>query len=394
MAGPGLHENRLPDSFVFPTPQRFPIERADQLMAGMLYSVGGEWYLLWELRGMGGNGIVFLAAPVVSSCRMKLFDPRLLSWLPSERGVYRFLSKDVLEAFKALVARPPLHILKVLRIDRGDPNYEAAAARMDKEGRILSQFSHPSVPSFIAADSEPFPLLVVEFFPGMTVGHILASTGKTPFSTTPGRLAWRVITELTISLADVAQLFHRTGIVLRDLSPSQLILQARGGGRYSLCVVDLGMAREYGEDTTATGAAGLTATFGIESVGFTPAFAAPEVVYAPELVGPATDVFSLGRLIYAASEGMAALAHISGIAFKDEVRRPLRPCTHPSLELELRNMLNDLVDERIRHPDLKNPSGMCTPDPRRRPSLDDVVKVMRTIENYRIVAEAKRRSRT
>jgi serine/threonine protein kinase len=93
--------------------------------------------------------------------------------------------------------------------------------------------------------------------------------------------------ELVEKLAKAMDYVHQHGIIHRDLKPSNIIMDQRG----EPYILDFGLARftEEGEQSVS-----------IEgTVMGTPAFMAPEQARGDlDLVGPATDVYALGGILY------------------------------------------------------------------------------------------------
>jgi serine/threonine-protein kinase len=91
---------------------------------------------------------------------------------------------------------------------------------------------------------------------------------------------------LTATVARAVEHLHRQGIIHRDLKPSNILLDA-GGQPY---VSDFGLAKIFvaGSDMTATGV-----------ITGTPSYMAPEQASGRRAeIGPATDVYSLGAILY------------------------------------------------------------------------------------------------
>ncbi len=175
-------------------------------------------------------------------------------------GRHRLLGKDV--AIKQL---PPAFAV--------DPSVRA---RFVAEARILASLDHPHiVPVFDYVESEGLCLLVMENLPGGTLWSRFIGDGVTPE------------TACAVILAACAGLHiaHQRGILHRDVKPENLMFSGNGAVK----VTDFGIAKVMGGNETMATRAG-------EVIG-TPAYMAPEQAQAGE-VGPATDVYAIGTVLY------------------------------------------------------------------------------------------------
>ena len=100
---------------------------------------------------------------------------------------------------------------------------------------------------------------------------------------------------LLATLAEAIHAAHQSGIVHRDLKPANILLTRDGTPK----VTDFGLARRLEGD------GGLTLS-GVP-VG-TPSYMAPEQAAATgQAIGPATDVYALGAILYELLDGPAAV---------------------------------------------------------------------------------------
>jgi serine/threonine-protein kinase len=159
-------------------------------------------------------------------------------------------------------------------------------ARFVAEAQVLASLDHPHiVPVYDFVDAEGLCLLVMEKLTLGTVWSRCVSEGLT------------LDQACAVGLATCAGLehAHRQGILHRDVKPENLMFSSRG----VLKVTDFGIAKVLGGSQHLMTRAG-------EVLG-TPAYMAPEQAQAGEL-GPATDVYAAGVLLYELLSGRLPFA--------------------------------------------------------------------------------------
>ncbi|MGC4762079.1 serine/threonine-protein kinase [Micromonospora sp. DT46] len=152
-----------------------------------------------------------------------------------------------------------------------------------EEARAAAQLVHPHVTSVhdygetVAPDGSITSFVVMELLAGEELEVRL----------TEGPLPWAEAVEVAAQVADALAAAHRLGIVHRDITPANVMMTRAG-----VKVLDFGIATRIGApDDDEDGG-----TFG------TPAYVAPERLDGAP-AQPATDVYSLGVLLYEALTG-------------------------------------------------------------------------------------------
>ncbi|SCL66281.1 serine/threonine protein kinase [Micromonospora citrea] len=152
-----------------------------------------------------------------------------------------------------------------------------------EEARAAAQLVHPHVTSVhdygetVAPDGSITSFVVMELLTGEEL----------EFRLTEGPLPWADAVEVAAQVADALAAAHRLGIVHRDITPANVMMTRAG-----VKVLDFGIATRIGTpDDDEDGG-----TFG------TPAYVAPERLDGAP-AQPATDVYSLGVLLYEALTG-------------------------------------------------------------------------------------------
>ena len=163
--------------------------------------------------------------------------------------------------------------------------------RWRREAETVAALAHPNIVQLYEVGShEGRPFLVLEYVAGQTLADYAASRPM-PAEEAAG---------LLLTIARAVQFAHERGIVHRDLKPSNVLLsgpppsvtsfqRAAVKPRYEPKVTDFGLAKRF------TGDSGHTHT-GV-MVG-TPSYMAPEQTGVTRYIGPATDIYALGAVLY------------------------------------------------------------------------------------------------
>jgi eukaryotic-like serine/threonine-protein kinase len=157
----------------------------------------------------------------------------------------------------------------------GDDNFRA---RFLQESRLASRLSHPNVVQvYDAGEAEGSPYIVMEYVPGKTVAQ-------------RGKLSYAEAVPLGLQACAGLQHAHSAGLVHRDVKPANLLVREDD----VLKVADFGIART----------AELTRLTQHGTVLGTAAYLSPEQA-AGEEVTTATDIYSLGAVVYELLTGRA-----------------------------------------------------------------------------------------
>ncbi len=172
-------------------------------------------------------------------------------------------------------------VLKVLKQDarRSGRQQAAGQQRFVAEAVIASALDHPYITPIYDFGMDQQGRL---FYAMKTV------RGRA-WSSVIGQRPERENLEVVLRLCDALAYAHAQGVVHRDLKPGNVMLGDFG----ELYVLDWGLAAASAafQDSTL-----LTMS---ESVGGTPAYMAPEMVSGPAYrIGPATDIYLLGAVLY------------------------------------------------------------------------------------------------
>ncbi|WP_169731415.1 serine/threonine-protein kinase [Streptomyces glaucescens] len=163
------------------------------------------------------------------------------------------------------------------------PERERANAfeRMRREARAAARLDHPAVVNVhdvAVVDGRPW--IVMELVQGRSLGDVLRE----------GTLGARDAARIGLEVLGALEAAHAAGILHRDVKPDNVLL-----GRHDRVVLtDFGIAQIEGE-TNLTDTGGFVGS---------PEYIAPERVLG-QRPGPAADLWSLGVVLYAATEGVS-----------------------------------------------------------------------------------------
>lgn len=162
---------------------------------------------------------------------------------------------------------------------------ERSRRRLVREARALARLRHDNiVPIIDAGEHEGRPWLAMELVRGSSLQARLDRDGPLP-----PKEAAAVVASVARGIVHA----HRRGVLHRDLKPSNVILPDKGEPR----VVDFGLASLVHDLSQSA----LTRTGAILG---SPGYWAPEQATGrKDQLGPATDVYGLGALLYAALGG-------------------------------------------------------------------------------------------
>ncbi len=272
--------------------------------------------------GFSQETVEFASTEASTDVRIPLFEGE--APMPAQIGRFRIVQRlgagGMGAVYKAHDSQ--LHRLVAIKVPRfqGSPvQRQHLQQRFLREARAAAALKHRHVcPIHDVGEHSGLPYIVMQFVEGRSLAERLQEIGRFEDC----RQAVVLVREVAEALAVV----HAAGIVHRDLKPGNILLDAEG----QAVLTDFGLSRpEFDvEHLTADGTL----------VG-TPAYMAPEHA-APRLgpVGPRTDLYSLGVVLYQMLTGRLpfegqGLALVYRIAEESpEPPSRLRPDLDPALE--------------------------------------------------------------
>ncbi len=150
--------------------------------------------------------------------------------------------------------------------------------RFEREARVMAKLRHPNICSFYhSGELGGTRFFAMAYIEGKTLAEHLADGSP---------LSGRQVAMLVIKLALALDTAHRAGVTHRDLKPANIMIEPAG----EPVIMDFGLAKleNSGSMITKDG-----------KVLGTPAYMPPEQVKGRcKVVGPASDIYSLGVVMY------------------------------------------------------------------------------------------------
>lgn len=265
------------------------------------------------------EAVVNLSTPRTSAGRQ--IGPYHLESLLGQGGMGEvYLSTREVDGYQMPVA------LKLIRHSAVTP---AAVRRFRMERQILARLHHPNITRLLdgGITDDGLPYLVTEYVKG------------TPLDKSPAAKHMSLEERLHAFLAicDAVSYAHRQLVVHGDLKPANILIDPPA----EIKLLDFGISRllQSGDDTTEAKPGGTT------QPAMTPAWASPEQLRG-EPAGIASDVYSLGRILYYLLTWQQALPmdNLSPMQYYDRLRQetPLRP-SHRAGDRRLEGDLDNIA---------------------------------------------------
>jgi tetratricopeptide (TPR) repeat protein len=218
-----------------------------------------------------------------------------------------------------------------------------ALDRFFLEARAASALNHPNIVTiYDIGDAEGVPFIAMELIQGRTVRAVASES-----------LSLEQFAKIGAQVAEALAVAHKAGIVHRDIKPENIMVRDDGYAK----ILDFGLARVLPSNSRDTAAETQAATNPGTFLG-TFRYASPEQARA-EPVTAATDIFSLGIVLYELSTGKhpfeadSQLATLHGI-----LSQPCIPLSHHRIGIP--SALETTIFR------------MLEKDPRLRPSAEEV----------------------
>ena len=193
-----------------------------------------------------------------------------------------------------------------------------------REARAFERLKHPNIVRMLDyGEGSEGPYIALEYLAGDTL------------SAWRDRISFRQLIGLTVDILSGLAAAHSRGVYHRDVKPDNVIVQELDEGLVAV-VLDFGFARLDDEDGETKQDA-----FG------TPRYMAPEQISHNAPIGPATDIYSLGVILFEFLTGAPPFdaAHGMAVALK-HLTDPVPPL-HPREGMELGAQLTALINKAL-----------------------------------------------
>jgi serine/threonine protein kinase len=222
--------------------------------------------------------------------------------------------------------------LKEIRPDRRDD--PAVRQRFLREAEITGQLQHPGIVPVYALENDETgqPYYAMRFIHGRTLAEAIDL-----YHADPSLLAFNDLLRRLVTVCQTVAYVHSKDVVHRDLKPANIMLGEYG----ETLILDWGLAKRTGhasahsepartspgpatdpETTQAFGSAAPDGelTLAGQTLG-TPAYMAPEQADGdPDRIGPSTDIYALGAILYHVLTGQSPYPGRSAVEVISQVR--------------------------------------------------------------------------
>jgi eukaryotic-like serine/threonine-protein kinase len=236
--------------------------------------------------------------------------------LPESIGPYRILSLlgrgGMGAVYLAERADAEFRLKVAIKVSRNPLFDESSRMRFRVERQILANLSHPNIARLLDGGTTAggVPFIVMEYVDGIPI---------TEWCARPGVTAQQRF-DLFRQICSAVQAAHQNLVIHRDIKPGNILVTSDGTPK----LLDFGIAKLLDPDASGVTVALTRATDRL----MTPQYASPEQI-SGEAITTASDVYSLGTLLYELLSGKAPY-DLTGMTMT-EIERTVRTVNPPAL---------------------------------------------------------------
>ncbi|MDP6719007.1 MAG: serine/threonine-protein kinase, partial [Pirellulaceae bacterium] len=236
------------------------------------------------------------AAHLIHTVRRDAFRAKQYAQYRLKRMIGTGGMGEVYEAEHLLLKRPCA--IKLIHKERYTDS--KALARFEREVKATASLTHPNTIEVFdyGQMSDGTFYYVMELLPGMSLAELIECHGPLP----PARAIY-----LLRQVCSALQEAHDRGLIHRDIKPANIFAAERGGMYDVAKLLDFGLVRE----TKLSSSTKLT---GLNTIGGTPLYMAPEQATAYSKADARSDLYSLGCVAYHLVTGQPPFAGESAMA--------------------------------------------------------------------------------
>jgi eukaryotic-like serine/threonine-protein kinase len=165
----------------------------------------------------------------------------------------------------------------------------AGRERFLREAELIAKIRHPNVVDISDVGvHEDVPYLVMEFLEGESLGEHLVDGHPMPSGD---------VADVMLGVVSGLLAVHRRGVVHRDVKPDNIFLARDPEGTVVPKIIDFGVSKDLGQ------AASVTQDGQVHTVVGTPHYMSPEQLRGSKQLGPRTDQYAVGVVLYQALTG-------------------------------------------------------------------------------------------
>lgn len=171
-------------------------------------------------------------------------------------------------------------------LKRGFGGTDEFATRFQREAQVCAKLKNQHITRVLDVGiwREDAAFMVMEYLDGSDLRHVIRRSGRLPLEQAIG-----YVVQLCEGLAEA----HARGIVHRDLKPSNVFIVRNVDGSDLVKILDFGISKII--DDQSPGATEMTETGLVLG---SPKYMSPEQLFEPAAVGPHSDVWAIGVILY------------------------------------------------------------------------------------------------